>query len=134
MSPEDAPVNSNINRDGTWNLALDGIQEADEFLMAMALHVVADDRSVEDVHGREQSGRPVPLVVMGHSSGAAPLHRQAGLSTIEGLDLALFVDAEHHGVRRRIDIEPDHVAQLVDELGVFGSLDSLNCRTRCGWS
>ena len=77
------------------NLALDGIQEADEFLMAMALHVVADDRSVEDVHGREQSGRPVPLVVMGHSSGAAPLHRQAGLSTIEGLDLALFVDAEH---------------------------------------
>ena len=41
-----------------WNLALDGILEADEFLMAMALHVVADDRSVEDVHGREQSGRP----------------------------------------------------------------------------
>ena len=70
-----------------WNL-LDGIQEADEFLMAMALHVVADDRSVEDAHGREQSGRPVPLVVSGHSSGAA-LHRQAGLSTIEGLDLAL---------------------------------------------
>ena len=24
-----------------WNLALDGLQEADEFLMAMALHVVA---------------------------------------------------------------------------------------------
>ena len=109
-----------------WNLALDGIQEADEFLMAMALHVVADDRSVEDVHGREQSGRPVPLVVMGHSSGAAPLHRQAGLSTIEGLDLALFVDAEHHGVGRRIDIETDHAAQLVDELGV------VNWRTRCG--
>src|SRR5271170_5531335 len=106
-----------------WNLALDGIQEADEFLMAMALHVVADDRSVEDVHGREQSGCPVSLVVMGHGSGAAPLHRQAGLSTIEGLDLALFVDAELHGVRRRIDIETDHAAQLVDELGVLRQLE-----------
>ena len=108
------------------NLALDGIQEADEFLDGdgAAGHVVADDRSVEDVHGREQSGRPVPLVVMGHSSGAAPLHRQAGLSTIEGLDLALFVDAEHHGVGRRIDIETDHAAQsLSDELGVVRQLE-----------
>ena len=60
------------------NLALDGLQEADEFLMAMALHVVADDRSVEDVHGREQGGRPVPLVIMGHGSGAAPIIGRPG--------------------------------------------------------
>ncbi len=59
-----------------WNLALDGDQETDEFLMAIALHVVADDRSVEDVHSCEQGGRPVPLVIMGHGSGVAPLHRQ----------------------------------------------------------
>jgi len=26
-------------------------------------------------------------------------------------------------VRRRIDIEPDHVAQLVDERGVIGELE-----------
>jgi len=70
-----------------------GDRETDEFLMAMALHVVADDRSVEDVHSCEQGGRPVPLAIMGHGSGAAPLHRQAGLSAIECLDLALFVDA-----------------------------------------
>ncbi len=110
--------------------ALDGIQEADEFLMAMALHVVSDDRSVEDVHRREQSGRPVPLVVMGHSSGAAPLHRQAGLSTIERLDLALFVDAEHHGVgtadRHR---DRPRGASLSTNSGSF---DRLNLRTRCG--
>jgi hypothetical protein len=42
------------------NGALDSIEEADAFLMAMALHVAADDRSVEDVHGREQGGRLVP--------------------------------------------------------------------------
>ena len=89
----------------------------------MALHVVADDRSVEDVHGREQGGRPVPLAIMGHGSGAAPLHRQARLGAVERLDLALLVDGKHDGVRRGIDIEPDDVAQLVDELGIRGELE-----------
>jgi hypothetical protein len=30
---------------------LDGFEEADELLMAMALHVVSDDGAVEDVEG-----------------------------------------------------------------------------------
>jgi hypothetical protein len=37
---------------------------------------------------------------------------------LEGLDLALFIDAEHHRMRRRVDIQPDDVAQLGDELRV----------------
>jgi hypothetical protein len=40
-----------------WNLAFDRVEEADEFLVAVALHVAADDGSVEDVHGREQGRR-----------------------------------------------------------------------------
>ena len=35
------------------NLALDGVEEADELLRAMALHVAADHGSVEYVHRRE---------------------------------------------------------------------------------
>ena len=46
------------------NLALDGVEEADELLMPMALHVAADHSSVEHVHRREQGRRPVPLVVL----------------------------------------------------------------------
>ena len=87
------------------NLALDGIEKADELLVAMALHVAADHSSVEDVHGREQASRSVPLVIVGHRSGAAFLHRQAGLGAVERLDLALFIDGQDHGVRRRIEIE-----------------------------
>ena len=99
--------------------------------MPVALHVAADDGSVEHVHRRKQGRRPVPLVVVGHGSGAAFLERQAGLGSVERLDLALFVDAEHDGVRRGISIEPNDVAQLLDEGWVIGQL---NCRTRCGWS
>jgi hypothetical protein len=105
------------------DLALDGVQEADELLMPMTLHIAADHRSVEDVHGREQGRRTVPLVVVGHGSGAAFFHRQAGLGSIERLDLALLIDRQNDGVRRRIDVEPDDVAQLVDELGVPGELE-----------
>jgi hypothetical protein len=84
-------------------------------------------RSVEDVHGREQGRRTVPLVVVGHGSGAAFFHRQAGLSSIKRLDLALLIDRQNDGVRRRIDVEPDHVAHLSTN---SGSLESLNCRMR----
>ena len=91
--------------------------------MAMALHVAAHHGSVEHVQRREQGRRPVPLVVVGHGSGAAFLERQAGLRSVERLDLALFVDGKHDGVRRRVDVEPDDVAQLVDEFRVFGQLE-----------
>ena len=39
------------------NLLLDDIEEANKLLMALALHVAADHRAVEDVHGREQVRR-----------------------------------------------------------------------------
>ena len=44
------------------NLRLDGIQELDEFLMTMALHVAADDRAVEDVECGKQRRGAVSLV------------------------------------------------------------------------
>ena len=105
------------------DLALNCVEKANELLVSMALHVAADHGSIEDVHGRKQGGRAVPLVVVGHRSGAALFHRQPGLGAVERLDLALFVDAEDDCVRRRIDIEADHVAQLADEFGVLGKLE-----------
>ncbi len=29
--------------------------------------------------------------------------------------MALLIDAKHHGLVRRIEIEPDHIAQLLDK-------------------
>jgi hypothetical protein len=39
------------------HLALDGVEKADKFLMAMALHAAPDDLAFEDVEGGEQGGR-----------------------------------------------------------------------------
>ena len=66
-----------------------------------------------------------------HRAGAARLHRQPWLGTVERLNLALFVDREDDRMGGRIDIEADDVFEF---LGDFGSFDSLNVRMRCGAS
>src|SRR5271169_4037914 len=97
--------------------------------MAMARHALADDRAVEDIERREQRGRAVADVIMGHRSGPALLDRQARLGAVECLDLALLVDREHQAVRRRVEIDPTTSRNLAANAG---SCDSLKRRTRCG--
>src|SRR5262249_40414634 len=87
------------------DLALDGIEEADELAVAVALHAAADDAAVEHAERGEQGGRAVPLVIVGHGLTTPRLDRQSWLATVERLDLALFVEREHHGVGRWIDIK-----------------------------
>lgn len=91
--------------------------------MAMALHVAADDSAVENIESREQGGGAVAFVVVRHGAEPALLQGKARLGAVESLDLALLVDRQHDGMRRRIDIEPDHVAQFGDELRVGGELE-----------
>lgn len=88
--------------------------------MAVALHVLPDDRSVER---DEQRRRTVAFVVVGHSAGAALLHRQAGLDAAERLDLRLLVDRQHHRMGRRIDIQADDIRQLLGEGRVVRQLE-----------
>jgi hypothetical protein len=56
--------------------------------------------------------------------GAAPLlHRQSGLGAVKRLDLALLVDAEDHGMGRRIDVEANDILELLGEFGIVGELE-----------
>src|ERR1700737_1318637 len=116
-------VDDGVDRLLDRHLRLDGIEEADELLMPVVLHVAADDGTVEDVESGEQRGGTVALVVVGHRSGAARLHRQTGLGAVERLDLALLIDREDDGMGWWIDIETDDVAQLVDKLRIGGKLE-----------
>jgi hypothetical protein len=79
--------------------------------------------AVEHVERREQGGGAVALVVVGRGRRSALLYRQPGLGALEGLDLRLLVDGQHDRVRGRVDVEPDHVAQLGDERRVPGQLE-----------
>jgi len=94
-------IDDGVDNLAGWDGGLAGVEEADEFLVVMALHVATDDRAVEEVECNEQRCRAVKLIVMGHRPASARPHWQARLGTNEGLDLALFIDAEDHGVGRR---------------------------------
>jgi hypothetical protein len=78
---------------------------------------------IEDVEGCEQRGGAVTFVVVRHRPGAARLHRQARLGTVERLDLALFVDRENNRMGWRIDIEADDIRELFGELRVRRQLE-----------
>jgi len=82
-----------------------------------------DDLAFEHVESGEQRGRAVTLVVMGHGSAAAGLQRQSRLGTVERLDLRFLVDAEHHRMRRRSDIEADNIPELGHKIGVARQLE-----------
>ena len=81
-------VDDGMDRLSIRHLRFGGIEEADELLVPVGLHVAADDGAVADVEGGEQRGCAVTFVVVGHRSGAARLHRQTGLGAVERLDLA----------------------------------------------
>ena len=52
-----------------WHIALDAIEETDELPMAMALHVLGDDRSVEHAGCGKQSFRAMALAIVGKPPG-----------------------------------------------------------------
>jgi hypothetical protein len=110
-------VGDGVDRLSFWHLRLNGI-ESDKLLMAVALHVVADDGAVEDIEGGKQGRGAVAFVVVRHRAGAACLHWQAWLGSIERLDLALLIDGEDNRVGRRIDIETDNVLELLGKLRI----------------
>jgi hypothetical protein len=75
-----------------WGLAVDLVEEADEFLMPVAAHTLSDDPALQHVERGKQCRGTIPLVVVRHRSAAALLHRQVGLGAVERLDLRLFVN------------------------------------------
>jgi len=105
------------------DLALDSVEEADEFDMAVALHAAADHRSVQHAEHGEQGGGAVALVIVCHGLAAPGLDRQSRLGAVERLDLPFFVEREPHGMCRRIEIEADDVGELGLKAGIARPLE-----------
>lgn len=117
--------NSRLRRRG----GSDGIEETEELLMAVALHVAADNASFEHVESGEQGGGALAFVAVGHGAGVTLLRGPAGLNAIQRLDLALLIEREHGRMGRRIDVRP-WISQTL--AANFGSFESLKLRMRCG--
>ncbi len=60
---------------------------------------------------------------MGHSLRVAQAHGQHRLDAVQCLYLRLFVYAQHHGLVRRIEVQADDVADLLDKARGVGQLE-----------
>ncbi len=74
--------------------------------------------------GKQRRG-PVPDVVVGLPGGNPRSQRQNRLGSIQGLNLALFIDAQDQGLVRWMQIQPHHVPQFVHEIGIPAQLEGL---------
>jgi hypothetical protein len=103
--------------------------DLDEELLELSGPVVLAQRpdhlAARHVQGGKQRGGAVANVVVTAAFGGAWHHRQDRLEAVERLDLGLLVDAEHDGALRRVEVKPDHVADLLDEVGVGRKLETL---------
>ena len=123
----DVVVEDDVDHPAGRHLGLDRVQEAHELLMAVALHVAADDGPVEDVERSKQGRGAMALVVVRHGAEPALLQRQARQGAIESLDLALLVERKHDGVGRRIDgpgtsrLRHDHARRPNCDTAIEGS-------------
>jgi hypothetical protein len=84
-----------------------------------------DDGSVGDVERGEQAGHAVADVVVGSPLGPAGHHGQYRLAAGQRLGLAPFVHAQHDRALRRVEVEPDHVVDLLHEQRIGRQLERL---------
>ena len=67
----------------------------------------------------------MPDVVVGALLRDAGPHRQHRRGAVQRLDLGFLVHAEHHRLVRRVQVQPDHVADLGVQPRVGGELEAL---------
>ena len=71
-----------------------------------------EDLARRDVQRGEEIERAMPEVVVGPPFGLPDIHRQDRLRALERLDLGFLVKREHHGIVRRVHIQPDDIPHL----------------------
>ena len=64
------------------DLALNGVEKADQLLISMPLHAAADDLAVEHVQGGEQDVGAVALIVVDHGAAPSALERHTRLRPV----------------------------------------------------
>ncbi len=118
-------IEDQVQGHGAGKLLIQAAQKLDELLMPVARVALADDSPFDDLKCRKESGRPVALIVMSEGAAASTLERQSRLSAIQGLNLALLIDAEHDGILRRSEINPDDIGELFQKLRITRKFETL---------
>jgi hypothetical protein len=122
-------VNDEMDVEGRRDIGLDMLEKGEEFLVAMSCATLRQDSAIGDIQGCEQGRRAMPDAIVGDTLNIAKSKRKHRLRALQSLNLTLLIDAQHHGVIGRIEVQADDVPDLVDEQRIGGKLEALE---RCG--
>ena len=95
-----------------------------ELFVPIALHATSDERAVKSVESNQQRRPAIALVVVNPGAATDEIQQKPGLAVVEGLDLALFVDRQHHCLHRSINMRATSLSTK------WARRDHLNVRTR----
>jgi hypothetical protein len=98
-----------IRQDGL----VDQAEKLEPVLVPVTLLAQAEDLAVGRIQCGKQSGGAVAVVVVRYGRTASAFQRQAGRGTIQSLNLALLVGAQHKRVLRRVEVPTDDVFQFL---------------------
>jgi len=91
--------------------------------MAVAGLACADHLSVGNIEGSKKSRGAVALVIVGVGGSSSLLERQAGLRSIQGLNLTFLIAAQHQCVLWSIEVKTHDVFQFAHEVRIVGDLE-----------
>ena len=118
-------VQNQMNLAPARSRSLHPLQKRQEFGVAVPRPAVADDGPVQDIKNRKQGRGAKADAIMRLVRRESWPQRQARLRSIQGLDLALLVHAQHQRLVWWVEVEPHHVSQFADEVGVPTQLEGL---------
>ena len=97
----------------------DAVHEVEELDAPAALVMAGGDLAGEDVESGEQGRGAVALVVVAVAAERSPVGQlEIALGPLQRLDVRLLVDRQHDGVVRRVEVEPDDLGGLGDEIRI----------------
>ena len=105
---------------------LQPFDKAQEIASRVAGGTLSHDSASGHFQGRIQTGEPVAPIVVSLAGRQAGSEGKQGLGAAEGLNLSFLVHAQDDGVVRRVQIESNHVIDLIFDLGVGAELEGFN--------
>ena len=118
-------VDDEVDVEVGGHAGVDVLEEAQELLMTMPWLALGDDLAGGHVQGGKEVGGTVTDVAMRDAFDVSEPEGQERLGSLQRLSLAFLVDAEHHRVVGRVEVESDDIADLLGEERIGGELEVL---------
>jgi hypothetical protein len=108
-------VHDQVDLQPRGNLGVEMPKECEKLLVPVPALALREDVAPVHIERREERGGAVAEVVVRDALDVAEPHRQQWGRALQRLDLALLINGQHEGVVRGIQVEPDDIADLLDE-------------------